>query len=141
MWKGGASFEPYCPKFNTNLKERVRDRFDRRCPLCDKQENENIFLKNGKTRKLSVHHVYTEKMACCESRIEEMDEIRERLPPGIARFGDDIYSDEELMYIRMMAPLCDVCHRKFAHSKKEQETREKLTEIIINKYGGMCWLD
>lgn len=58
MWKGGISFEPYCPKFNKDLKRRVRDFFDNRCVICGKTKTEN-----GKN--LHVHHVEYDKTACC----------------------------------------------------------------------------
>lgn len=59
-WNGGTSFLPYCPKFNENFREYVRDKFNRVCFLCGKTEKEN-----GK--KLSVHHVnYSKKCLCDE---------------------------------------------------------------------------
>lgn len=58
-WKGGISFAPYCPKFNNEFKERVRDFWHRECGICGQTEQEN-----GK--KLSVHHVNYNKMACCD---------------------------------------------------------------------------
>lgn len=36
FWKGGISFEPYCPKFNNDLKERVRSYFGYECIICGK---------------------------------------------------------------------------------------------------------
>lgn len=60
MWKGGTSFEPYCPKFNNEFKERVRGFWGRKCGICGKFEEEN-----GK--KLHVHHVNYEKMVCCNN--------------------------------------------------------------------------
>lgn len=57
-WKGGISFEPYCPKFNNDLKERVRAFFDRKCYVCGMTEEEN-------GRKLCIHHVNYDKMLCC----------------------------------------------------------------------------
>lgn len=54
----GNSFEPYCPNFNEEFKERVREFFGRRCFECNKTEKEN-------GRKLSVHHVNYDKMVCC----------------------------------------------------------------------------
>lgn len=55
-WMGGASFEPYCHKFNESIKESVRDEFDRRCFLCGEPEN---------GRRLSVHHVdYNKGQGC-----------------------------------------------------------------------------
>jgi hypothetical protein len=57
-WKGGISFEPYCPKFNKNLKERVRAFFEYRCIICGKHEDEC-------NRKHSVHHVNYDKRTCC----------------------------------------------------------------------------
>lgn len=55
-WKGGKSFEPYCPKFNENIKESVRVKFFRRCAICGAVEN-------GK--KHHVHHIDYNKNAIC----------------------------------------------------------------------------
>lgn len=55
-WLGGLSFEPYCQKFNNELRERVRLFFDNKCFLCGEPQN---------GRKLSVHHVNYDKMVCC----------------------------------------------------------------------------
>lgn len=60
-WKGGISFEPYCPKFNADLKRRARDYFDNRCILCGKHRNEQ-------DQELSVHHVEYDKNACCNGK-------------------------------------------------------------------------
>lgn len=60
-WKGGISFEPYCPKFNDNLKTRVRNFFGNECVLCGKSE-----VQNGV--RLSVHHVEYNKLACCDGK-------------------------------------------------------------------------
>lgn len=57
-WKGGISFEPYCHKFNDAFKESIRDKFNRECFLCSKNETDN-----GK--KLSVHHVNYDKNCLC----------------------------------------------------------------------------
>jgi hypothetical protein len=58
-WQGGISFEPYCPKFNENLKTRVRLFFDNECIVCGIKE----INCNGK---LCVHHVEYNKQACCD---------------------------------------------------------------------------
>ena len=60
QWKGGISFEPYCPKFNKEFKERVRTFFDHKCVECGNPEN-------GKHH--SVHHVNFNKMSCCDTSI------------------------------------------------------------------------
>lgn len=60
-WKGGISFEPYCPKFNKDLKTRVRTFFDYRCVICGKSTEEN-------KRNLAVHHVEYDKLACCHGK-------------------------------------------------------------------------
>lgn len=57
QWKGGSTFEPYCWKFNNDLKERVREFFGRKCFICGEDEN-------GIT--LRVHHIKYNKMACCD---------------------------------------------------------------------------
>lgn len=55
-WKGGISFEPYCPAFNEIIKENTRDRFGRTCYLCGTPEN---------GYKLHVHHVdYNKSQGC-----------------------------------------------------------------------------
>jgi len=59
-WRGGISFEPYCPKFNKEFKERVREFFGRVCVECGKNEEENGM-------KLPIHHVNYDKMVCCNS--------------------------------------------------------------------------
>jgi hypothetical protein len=57
FWKGGVSFEPYCPKFNNAFRERVREFFGRVCVECGTPENGT---------KLCVHHVNFNKMTCCD---------------------------------------------------------------------------
>jgi len=54
-WQGGISFEPYCPKFNKQLKEAIRERDNGTCQLCGIKEN-------GK--RLSVHHIHYDKENC-----------------------------------------------------------------------------
>lgn len=58
FWKGGISFEPYCPKFNEDFKERVRDFFGRACVMCNEIETKP---------KMSVHHVTYNKNSCCDN--------------------------------------------------------------------------
>jgi len=53
-WKGGISYEPYCPKFNKEFKERVRAFFNHSCVLC------------GRDNSKDVHHVDYNKEACCD---------------------------------------------------------------------------
>lgn len=62
QWKGGISFEPYCVLFNFEFKERVREYWNRRCVICDKDE-----IENG--RRLDVHHVTYNKDMCCDESI------------------------------------------------------------------------
>ena len=62
-WKGGYSFEPYCPKFTYKLKEKIRNKYDRKCFLCNKNEKGNG--NNNGNRKLSVHHIdYNKNQGC-----------------------------------------------------------------------------
>ena len=64
-WKGGVSFEPYCPKFNDDLRERIRAFFGYHCVCCGKPQTKNI-TKSGKKFKLQCHHVEYNKQACCD---------------------------------------------------------------------------
>ena len=60
-WRGGTSFLPYCPAFNSRLKESIRNRDNRTCVLCGKGE-----IQNG--RRLSVHHINSDKMQGCNGK-------------------------------------------------------------------------
>lgn len=66
-WKGGTSFEPYCPKFNEKKREEIRNKYDRKCYLCGKDEKNNI-TKTNKLRKLSVHHTDFDKEQGCNGK-------------------------------------------------------------------------
>lgn len=61
QWKGGKSIE-YCSKWNDHFREYIRDKYGRKCFLCDKTEEEN-----GK--RLSVHHVNGNKNCGCDNDI------------------------------------------------------------------------
>jgi len=61
-WKGGISFEPYCPKFTKEFKERVRAYFGHRCVECGKTQGQNGIS-------LSIHHVTFDKKTCCNQSI------------------------------------------------------------------------
>lgn len=58
-WKGGISFEPYCPKFTREFKERVRKFFKYICVGCGVHQS-------TLSRSLDVHHVNFNKMVCCD---------------------------------------------------------------------------
>lgn len=60
-WRGGVSFGQYCPKFNSAIKEEVRNKFGRRCFICGKDESIN-------KRKLDVHHVDYDKYQGCDGK-------------------------------------------------------------------------
>jgi hypothetical protein len=87
-WQGGKSFEPYCPKFTKEFKERVRAFWDFKCGLCGRTQKEN-------KRALSVHHVNYRKDACCDEEI-----IRQFIPLCTSCHGQSNYNrkkqEEEL---------------------------------------------
>ncbi len=60
-WNGGVSFGKYCPKFNDELKEKVRTFFGHQCILCGKTEKELGYH-------LHVHHVDYDKEDGCNGR-------------------------------------------------------------------------
>lgn len=95
LWKGGISFEPYCPKFNRDLKRRIRAFFEYRCMACGKSTDEN-----GK--QLSCHHVEYNKQACCDGKPVHFAALcirchmktnndRERWESMLHRIIDEIY--------------------------------------------------
>jgi hypothetical protein len=94
-WRGGLSFEPYCPKFNEDLRRRIRAFFDHRCVACGKTTEENI-------RKLSCHHVEYNKQACCDGKPVQFAALctthhlktnsdRERWEAMLHRIIDEVY--------------------------------------------------
>lgn len=58
---------PYCEKFNEDLRNRVRAFFNYTCGWCGKPEREYL-TKTGKPRKLNVHHVNYDKQVCCNGK-------------------------------------------------------------------------
>ena len=58
-YRNGASFEPYCIKWNEPFREYIREKFHRVCFLCGKTEKEN-------GQRLSVHHVNGNKNCGCD---------------------------------------------------------------------------
>lgn len=58
-WRGGVSHSRYCPKFNEEIREYIRDKYGRFCIICGKDEEENGC-------KQSVYHVDYNKMQGCE---------------------------------------------------------------------------
>lgn len=58
-WESYACESLYCPKFDETCRESNRDKYDRRCFICDKTEEVN-------GQKLSVHHVDMTKNQGCD---------------------------------------------------------------------------
>lgn len=56
-WRGGGV--SYCEKFNERFKESVRNKYDRKCFICGKDEE-----RNG--RKMAVHHVSYDRECMCD---------------------------------------------------------------------------
>jgi len=144
-WQGGISFYPYCPKFDEPMKENVRAFFGGRCVICGKTKEENSNSRY-KTEKLSVHHVFTEKMAGCETKIQDMEAVRKRLPKEIARIGAPEFSSLEIAYIRMMVPLCRSDHSSVGGEDSDiefekSEYRKFFVDVIMNKYNGKCYTE
>lgn len=58
-WDGFVSRGEYCEKFDEACREKCREKYDRRCFVCGKTEEEN-------KQRLSVHHVFKNKNAGCD---------------------------------------------------------------------------
>ena len=59
-WESFAKEQKYCPRFNETCKESNRNKYGRRCFICNKTEKAN-------GQKLSVHHVDMDRAQGCES--------------------------------------------------------------------------
>ena len=104
----------YCEKWTPSLRNKVRAKFhiifgERKCFECGKLEINNI-SKNGKLKKLSIHHVFYNIKMCCD--------------------------DSE----RLLIPLCGSCHIKTNTNREywTQHFIEKLQNTP--KFSGECWL-
>lgn len=64
-WTSYAIDSPYCANFNDECRETNREKYDRRCFLCNRHEEDNID-RNGNKHKLSVHHVDMNKNQGCD---------------------------------------------------------------------------
>jgi len=118
-WRGGLSFEPYCPKFNNQFRERVRKWFNFQCVECGQLESK---------RKLTVHHVYYNKKACCEQNEN----------------GEYIYNiDGEQVKVKgnpnKFVALCLSCHTR-TNGNRIQWAKH-FEDIINNWYQGQSWVD
>lgn len=67
-WQGGISYLPYCPKFNKDKREEIRNEYDRKCFICNKDEKDNVTKTNKKIRKLCIHHVDLDKGQGCNGK-------------------------------------------------------------------------
>lgn len=69
FWKGGISFEPYCPRFNNSFKESIRNQFDYKCFICGVSQDEQMdkMRSEGKRAcKLHIHHTNYNKNCLCD---------------------------------------------------------------------------
>ncbi len=98
-WKGGVSFEPYCPKFNKQLKERIRERDNRTCQLCGIKEN---------GRKHDVHHVHYDKENCNPDLITVCRDCN-----VIANYNRDYYEELFMKKLEERGLLCNQNVKKF----------------------------
>ena len=64
-WTGFSERNEYCEKFDEPCRERIREKYDYECFICGRLQEENI-TKNGKQKKLSVHHVDKNKGQGCD---------------------------------------------------------------------------
>ena len=62
MYIDGSSYLPYCPKFNDDLRRRVRAFFKDTCQLCG-------HVTTSGESKMAVHHVNYHKSACCDKQV------------------------------------------------------------------------
>lgn len=66
-WNGFTSKDPYCKKFNNDIKEYIRNKYNRECFICNKNEDDNITFK-GEMKRLSVHHVDKNRNQGCDEK-------------------------------------------------------------------------
>ena len=60
-WQGGISFGKYCPRFNNDIKQQIRNKYDN----CDYISGLPAHICNP-DRKLDVHHIDYNKLQGCD---------------------------------------------------------------------------
>ena len=101
------------------FKERVRAWYNYQCSNCEQPQN---------IEKHCVHHVYYNKMACCEQNEN----------------GEYIYNidGEQVIVIgnpNKFVALCKSCHAKTNHNRVYWA--RYFEDIINNWYDGRSWMD
>jgi len=114
------SYDRYCPKFNDAFKEGVRRFFNNTCMICG-------HVWDGAEDRLSVHHVYYNKKACCEILVD--GRYVHTLPTGFRL----IVKGNPNKFV----PLCKRCHSK---TNTDRLKWAKYFENIINSmYSGKSY--
>ncbi len=106
-WNNGASFGEYCEKFNSEFKKRVRLFWNNTCVVCGQTH------KPGK-RNLIVHHVYSNKDACCNTSEHDTNKF---------------------------VVLCNSCHARLHGYKSIEKKKEyiSLFEKLIEERENKCY--
>jgi hypothetical protein len=121
-WSGGS--KDYCGKWDDPFRERIRAWFGYQCIECGT-------LQDG--HKLSCHHVYYDKKACCsveENGIYKSNLGRKDMPKTFEIIGDP----------NKFILLCNHCHTKTNGSKSREKWARHFEEIINSYYGGKSYL-
>jgi predicted nucleic acid-binding Zn ribbon protein len=114
---------PYCKKFNLDLKTRVREFFNDKCVICGKTKNEN-------RRNLSVHHVNYDKKAGCNG-----NEIL--LAPLCDTCHHTVHKDKEYWGNVLESIISEQYNNKCYYTKEQYELMKNIkngmpTPVIIN---------
>ena len=80
-WDGFVRNGSYCEKFDEACRERIRKKYECRCFICDKPQDENI-TRSGKCIKLSVHHIDSNKDQGCDGVLWKLIPLCMHCHPG-----------------------------------------------------------
>jgi hypothetical protein len=136
QWYGSVTYpdpDRYCILFNTKFKARCRAYWGYKSILSGKTQAENLIL--GKPVKLSVHHVYYQKKACCEwdedlQGYYAMINLGIKSKPNMVRHN--IKGDPNKFVI--------LTNSEHAVTNTNKLYWIKLFEDLIEKQGGKCYL-
>lgn len=67
-WHGGKSFEPYGTDFNSDMREKIRQKYNYRCQECFRHQDE-LRTKDNRHYKLNIHHIDYNKKNNQESNL------------------------------------------------------------------------
>lgn len=157
-WKGGVSFLPYAPEFNSTFKNKIREKYNNICVLCGikKHDNEKEFMP---------HHIDYNKqntnednfVLLCKScntivnfnrdfwkdYFENIEEYKDVIPPEVIKmkYMKRAFRPYVLILYEMIFESRPTNILEIGIGTQQQSTRTILAAMQKNNYGTLTSID